>query len=216
MKIDLQKAYDMVNWEFLQEVLVGYGFPSDFVHIIMTCVTSTYFTVKVNGEGHGYFPGKRGLRQGDLISSLLFVLITEYLSRTLKSMSDLPDFKFHPMCTDLRLTHLVFADDLMIFCKGDLKSVTRVMEALNHFSSTSGLVANLEKSSIFIVGIKDDESAAILENTGFSIEVFLSADSKLLGKYCWIGLEFISCKGMYSKSFIVFIGNIGNAFRRRS
>ncbi|XP_070033019.1 uncharacterized protein [Nicotiana tomentosiformis] len=83
--------------------------------IVMTCINSTKFSVKVNGEGHGYFDRRRGLRQGDPISPLLSVLIMEYLSRTLKRMSDLPDFKFHPMCKRLKLTHMIFADDLMIF-----------------------------------------------------------------------------------------------------
>lgn len=62
MTIDLKKAYDMVRWEFLEEVLRGYGFPMPFIQLIMVCVTTTTFTVKVNGAGYGYFEGKRGLR----------------------------------------------------------------------------------------------------------------------------------------------------------
>lgn len=81
-------------------------------------------------------------------------------------MSDLPDFKFHPMCKSLRLTHLVFADDLVIFCKGDLKSVNRVMEALNNFSLASGLVASMEKSSIFLAGVDDVTKNALLKKQG--------------------------------------------------
>lgn len=71
-------------WEFVEEPLMGYGFP--------TCVTSPVFTVKINGEGHGFFAGKRGLKQGDLTSPLLFVLVMEYLSRTLKCMGELSEF----------------------------------------------------------------------------------------------------------------------------
>lgn len=73
----------------------------------------------------------------------------EYLSRILRKMSDLNDFRYHPMCKASKLTHLIFADDLMLFCKGNLASVSRVMEAIQHFSDTTGLVANLEKSKFF-------------------------------------------------------------------
>lgn len=59
------------------------------------------------------------------------------------------------MCKELGLTHLVFADDLLVFCKGSLKSVNRVMGALTYFSVVTGIEANMIKSSIFMVGITD-------------------------------------------------------------
>ncbi|XP_016570787.2 uncharacterized protein LOC107868618 [Capsicum annuum] len=61
MKIDLKKAYDMVSWEVIEDVLKGYGFPSSFVQLVMNCVTITKFTIKLNGVGYGYFKGRRGL-----------------------------------------------------------------------------------------------------------------------------------------------------------
>ncbi|XP_070020899.1 uncharacterized protein [Nicotiana sylvestris] len=91
----------------------------------------------------------------------------EYLSRVLKTMSNLPDFLFHPICKTLKLTHLIFVDDLMIYCKGNLPSVARVVEALNHFSEVSGLVANLDKSSMFIAGVDDATKDQLLATTGF-------------------------------------------------
>nr|XP_016476424.1 PREDICTED: uncharacterized mitochondrial protein AtMg01250-like [Nicotiana tabacum] len=119
----------MVRWDFLAEMMLGFGFPSNFTQLVMTCVTTTTFSIKVNGTGHGYFEGKRGLRQGDPISPLLFVMVMEYLSRILNRMSQLPDFRHHPLCKRQKLTHLVFADDLMIFYKANDSSVKRVMEA---------------------------------------------------------------------------------------
>ncbi|XP_049360745.1 uncharacterized protein LOC125825449 [Solanum verrucosum] len=169
MKIDLRKAYDMVSWEFVIEALEGYGFPSSFIQMVMVCISSTKFSVRINGEGHGYFAGQRGLRQGDPISPLLFVVVMEYLTRTLSKMSKLPDFKFHPMCKEQRLTHLIFADDLMIFCKGDIRSIQRIREALENFGDTTGLVANVEKSNIFLAGITDYLKEEILEMTGYSL-----------------------------------------------
>lgn len=89
----------------------------------------------------------------------------EYLSRILKSMSDLSDFNFHHVCKALRLTHLLIVDNFMIFYKGDLKSISRVIETFTHFSSTLRLVVNLEKSSSFIAGMEANVKVAILEKT---------------------------------------------------
>ncbi|XP_047251590.1 uncharacterized protein LOC124886707 [Capsicum annuum] len=116
--------------------------------MVMSYVTTTKFSTKVNGVGHGFFEGRRGLRQGDPMSPLLFVLVMEYLSRTLMKMSELPDFRFHPMCKRTKFIHLLFADDLMIFCKGTVSSVSRVIEALDHFSKVTGLEANSDKSKV--------------------------------------------------------------------
>lgn len=69
---------------FIEEALYGYGFPKSFVHIVMVCITSTKFSVKVNGDEHGYFEGKRGLSKGDLMSPLIFVLVMEYFTKMLK------------------------------------------------------------------------------------------------------------------------------------
>ncbi|WMV08792.1 hypothetical protein MTR67_002177 [Solanum verrucosum] len=85
-------------------------------------------------------------------------------------MSMLPNFKYYPMCKKVQLTRLIFADDLMIFCKGNLASMSRVMEALAHFSAATGLEANMEKSSVFIARVDEDTKAHILERTVSHLE----------------------------------------------
>jgi len=119
IKVDLMKAYDMINWHFLRNVLVELGFPLMFVERIMECVTTPKFSILVNGELHGHFPGKRGLRQGDPMSPLLFTLCMEYFSRSLKVLKKDGGFKYHPGCRKLNITHILFADDLLIFSRGD-------------------------------------------------------------------------------------------------
>jgi hypothetical protein len=84
LKIDLRNAYDTVSWNFLHSMLGGLGFPPIFIHWVMTCVSSTSFSVQVNGELFGFFKGKRGLRQGDPISYsfLIYALFGIFLPVT--------------------------------------------------------------------------------------------------------------------------------------
>ncbi|XP_057250103.1 uncharacterized protein LOC130591185 [Beta vulgaris subsp. vulgaris] len=95
LKIDLQKAYDTVNWKFLGEMLEALSFPSQFRQLVMECVTTPKFSLTIDGVMKGYFSSSRGLRQGDHISPLLFVLCMEYLSQTLTKMGELEQFHYH-------------------------------------------------------------------------------------------------------------------------
>ncbi|GJS99162.1 sugar transport protein 13 [Tanacetum coccineum] len=75
--VDIQKAYDTVDWAFLNSVLMGFGFHERMIAWIMECVSSTSYSICINGNLHGYFQGKRGLRQGDPLSPYLFTLVME-------------------------------------------------------------------------------------------------------------------------------------------
>lgn len=72
------------------------------------------FSIMVNGQLEGYFPGKQGLQQGDPISPLLFVLCMEYFSRILNK-AICSGFLFHKNCKAMKLSHLCFVDDLLFF-----------------------------------------------------------------------------------------------------
>jgi hypothetical protein len=80
------------------------------------------FFVSVNGSIYSFL-GDGGLRQGDSISPLLFVICLEYLSRSIKVAMTGTEFNYHPKCAPQANTHLAFADDLMLFCRGDNTSV---------------------------------------------------------------------------------------------
>ncbi|GAA0168454.1 hypothetical protein LIER_23167 [Lithospermum erythrorhizon] len=84
LMLDIRKAFDTVSWSFLEDVLKGFGLPELFVGWIMAFIRKPTFSISFNGELHGYFEGKRGLRQGDPMSPALFLLCIEYLSRNLK------------------------------------------------------------------------------------------------------------------------------------
>ena len=84
---------------------------------------------------------------------LIFVICMEYLSRLLKVAGDHVTFRFHPRCNRLKLNHLCFADDLMIFCRGDMAFVRILLDKLEIFANSSGLVANSSKSDMYLAGI---------------------------------------------------------------
>ncbi|XP_062085660.1 uncharacterized protein LOC133791760 [Humulus lupulus] len=166
-KIDLQKAYDSLDWKFLQEMLTALKFPGQFIQLVMICVTTARFSVMINGAPTNLIHARRGLRKVDLMSPLLFVIGMEYLSRILAKVAKQPDFQYHPRCGSLQLTHMCFADDLLLFSKGDFKAAYLLLRGFQLFSETFGLKANKTKSSIYGVGMQEEIWYQLTELTGF-------------------------------------------------
>ncbi|GKA31462.1 RNA-directed DNA polymerase, eukaryota, reverse transcriptase zinc-binding domain protein [Tanacetum coccineum] len=156
-KVDIEKAYDTVNWEFLKIALQRFGFHSSMIKWIMVCLTTASFSICVNGEMHGFFKGKRGLRQGDPMSPYLFTIVMEVLNLMIKRQIRLDSrFRYHWGCSKINLTHLCFADDLLMLCHGDLISASILRRALDEFSMTSGLYPSMAKSTVFYSNVPDD------------------------------------------------------------
>jgi len=148
-KIDIQKAYDTVDWMFLEKILLGFGLHPTMVRWIMVCVTTPSFSICINGETHGYFRGTRGLRQGDPLSPYLFTLVMEVLTLLFAKMVTVEPFSFHNKCDKLGIVNLCFADDLFIFAKGDSVSAECVLKVLKRFADMSGLTPSNHKSTVY-------------------------------------------------------------------
>ena len=147
LKIDLRKAYDTLKWDFIKDMLISLNFPSHFIKIVMICICTTQFSLILNGSPMPLFKSKRGIRQGDPMSPLIFVICMEYLSKLLKVVGDHVNFRFHPRCNRLKLNHLCFADDLMIFCRGDLASIRILLAQLEIFCGVLWIGCQLFKIS---------------------------------------------------------------------
>ncbi|KAL2250043.1 UNVERIFIED_CONTAM: hypothetical protein Sindi_2478000 [Sesamum indicum] len=115
-----------------------------------------------------FFWEKKGLKQGDLMSLALFLLSMKYFSRFIKRKLSNPDFNFLSKCDKLKITHLLFADDLMLFFQGDLPSFHILMECLQEFRDISGLDVNTSKLCIFTSGVQNNELDGILARIEFA------------------------------------------------
>ena len=139
LKLDMSKAYDKVEWEFLEKIMLKMGFHTRWVSIVMECVRTVSYSVLINGDPKGFFNPSRGLRQGDPISPYLFLLCAEGLQALLahaaqsKKIQGLSISRGGP-----NLTHLFFANDSVLFCRANLTDCHAIQEVLSKYERASG------------------------------------------------------------------------------
>ena len=83
IKLDIQKAYDMVDWRFLCKTLEAFGFSHQWINLIYQCISTTKISVLINGTPEGFFETSRGLKQGDPLSSFLYIIMAEAFGRAI-------------------------------------------------------------------------------------------------------------------------------------
>lgn len=91
---------------------------------------------------------KKGMRQGDPISPLIFVLVMEYLHRKLQGLKVIPNFNFHSKCEKVGIIEISFFDDLLLFSRGDFVYVQLLMNKYDEFSKATGLIVNPAKCKL--------------------------------------------------------------------
>nr|XP_027082134.1 uncharacterized protein LOC113704429 [Coffea arabica] len=174
LKLDMMKAYDRVVWPFLINVLRAFGFGEQWIDMVWRLISNVWFSVVVNGALFGFFKSARGLRQGDPLSPALFIIGAEVLSRSLNS---LPCFRgFHgfsvPRGCPL-VTHLGYADDVLVFSSASAGSLKLVKRVLTNYEAVSGQRINAGKSCFLVhpkVGLS--RRMAIQRLTGFMYKPF--------------------------------------------
>ena len=111
LKLDMSKAYDRVEWSFLEKVLLKLGFQESWVSLIMECITTVTYSILVNGEPKGLITPSRGLRQGDPLSPYLFLFCAEGLNAIFQKAAVDGEIQGFSICRNgPKLTHLFFAD----------------------------------------------------------------------------------------------------------
>ncbi|XP_075665211.1 uncharacterized protein LOC142634844 [Castanea sativa] len=155
-KLDIEKAYDHVNWDALFYLLGRMGFGMKWRGWIKACITIVHFSILVNGSPVDFFRSSRGFRQGDLLSPLLFLLIMEVLSQILKKTKDcglLRGFHVGPITfIGVCISHLLFADNTILFCDAPRDQLLSIWLVLTYFHAFTSLKVNVGHSEIVSVG----------------------------------------------------------------
>ncbi|CAL8993088.1 unnamed protein product [Prunus brigantina] len=149
LKLDMAKAYDRVEWLFLEKMMRTMGFPPRFIQLIMGCVSTVSYSLLIQGRPFGHIIPSRGLRQGDPISPYLFLIVAEAFSALLQQAerdSRVQGVSIAPSAPSIN--HLFFADDSLLFCNAGINEALELKRIFGVYEAASGQKVNLGKSAI--------------------------------------------------------------------
>lgn len=177
LKMDMRKAYDRVEWTFLEKIMLYLGFAENWVRLVMMCITTMKYSVNVNGSCGMTFQPSRGLRQGDPLSPFLFLLCSKGLSALKRDAMNRGMIKGAKANRRSPSTsHLLFADDSLLF--GETSE--RGAQALKH------ILCHYEKCSVRVSTIRNPLSSLALTRERWIrvvFHIFWGWGSQLLEKY---------------------------------
>ncbi|XP_022020173.1 uncharacterized protein LOC110920261 [Helianthus annuus] len=158
LKIDFEKAYDNVNWEFLLSIMSQMGFPSRWCMWVRGILQSARSAVLVNGSPTFEFQCHKGLRQGDPLSPFLFLVVMEALACMISKACRIGEFEGVRIYNGGPIvSHMLYADDALILGCWSKDNVETINRLLRVFHCCSGLKINLHKSTLFGMGVVDTE-----------------------------------------------------------
>lgn len=178
-KIDLEKAFDRIEWSFVKFTLHYFNFPNKIINIIMSCISSSKTAILINGTRTKFFNLTRGLRQGDPMSPYIFILYMEVLSHQIELSVNTRDWLPLKICRHgPSLSHLFFVDDLILMSQATKESSNAIKGILENFCSWSGQKINNQKSKIlfsnnFNINSKADISSLLNISLGNSFDRYL-------------------------------------------
>ncbi|XP_027065969.1 uncharacterized protein [Coffea arabica] len=151
LKLDMTKAYDRMSWRHIITMLRAFGFGERFIDLVWRLISNMWFSIVANGTSHGFFKSTRGLWQGDPLSPVLVIIGSEMLSRGLNSLALQQNFVGFrvPMGYPV-VTHLAFANDVLIFTNGSTTALKQIMQVLEAYQLSSGQLVNVQKSGFLV------------------------------------------------------------------
>ena len=150
VKLDINKAYDPVEWEFLHRIMLKIGLPNQWVHLAIETVCTASYSILINGKPTSFITPSRGIKQGDLLSPYLFLLCAEGLSSLIWKAIDNHHLKGVVSCNGgVKLSHLLFADDSLLFCEATTTEHQNLLDILAMYEGAPGQTINRQKTTLF-------------------------------------------------------------------
>lgn len=150
LKIYISKAYDRVDWRYLELMMLRLGFSMIWVRWMMMCITSVHYTILVNQDHVGPIDPSRGLRQGGPLSPYLFLICAEGLSTLIQNEQGKGTIHGVKICRGAPIiTHLLFADDCFLFIRANESDAGTMKNILETYATASGQLINMNKSEVF-------------------------------------------------------------------
>ncbi|KAA3465119.1 reverse transcriptase [Gossypium australe] len=163
VKLDMSKAYDRVEWSCLKEIMGKMGFDPNWIRSIMNCISTVSYSVILNGQIGDTFHPSRGLRQGDPLSSFLFLICGEGLSSLMRKATNeglLQGVKANRRGP--QISHLLFADDCILFGEANERGAGLFKKILREYRNCTGQQVNFDKSTVFFSSNTREEEKSLI------------------------------------------------------
>ncbi len=139
IKLDMSKAYDLVEWIYLESIMRRMGFAERWISLIMECIRTVQYSVLIDGVPKGFIIPSQGIQQGDPLSAYMFLLCAEGLSVLFHKAGFLGNLKGIQSCPrGPWVSHLFFADDSLLFGQATLSECLKIMDILGCYERCSG------------------------------------------------------------------------------
>nr|GEU31507.1 putative RNA-directed DNA polymerase, eukaryota, reverse transcriptase zinc-binding domain protein [Tanacetum cinerariifolium] len=168
-KVDFAKAYDSVRWDYLIDVLMAFGFGSKWCQWIQGTFCFAKASILVNGSPINEFQFHRGLKQGDPLALLLFILVMESLHLSFSRVVEAGVFKGIRLNSSIPVSYLFYAVDTLILGEWSSDNLRGIINVLNCFYLASGLQINIQKSQLLGVGVYISDVRLAASSIGCSI-----------------------------------------------